>query len=1077
MDVALTAKVIKSLCGQLAYEKGEALWRSGKVSVTHYDPIGMKYEASVIADRKSRYDVTASFDTGGNISAECACPRLSSYDKYCKHIAASLLAVHRLQQEFAGNRQEDAKLTRGMLRLFGERTIRTSPSRVVPEARSLLEVEVICRLLPYGYRKHMFGVELKIGPKRLYIVQQIRDFLERVDRGEAYALTKQFTYDPVLHYFQKENDDLLRQCIRLYRNEQMYRESARTFSTAAAPVGGERILLIPPYGWDSLLPLLLQAPSVRLELGEAFYDKLEAAEGPLPLRFAFDTAGSRSYRLEVDGLERMVVLDAYGAVLAGGKLLKVPHEEAKRLAELKLMLEGAEGRQVTISRDEMEPFMEKVVPGLMKLGSVHLSEAVSERMSKYPLKARLYLDRVRDRLLAGLEFQYGDVIINPLAGGGRDRKSTERILVRDGEQERRILELMEQSAFVRTEEGYFLDEEDGEYEFLYRIVPELEKLVTIYATSSVKPRLAAGPIAPKITVEVDERTDWLDFRFDIAGIPEAEIRKVLQSLSEKRKYHRMPGGAFVPLESEAFQEIVRFINEIGIRINDLPGTQFRLPAAQAARLLDSPSHGHAVRLGKSLRRLLEHIRNPDDLEFPVPASLSPVLRDYQKYGFGWLKTLAHYHFGGILADDMGLGKTVQSIAFLVSSLADIREMQLPALIVCPASLMYNWQQEIARFAPELKAEIVDGSRSERSQTLKRLTEADVLITSYPLLRRDVLLYAQYAFHTLILDEAQAFKNHATQTAQAVKTLQARHRFALTGTPIENRLDELWSIFHVVFPELFPGRQAFGELTREAVARRARPFLLRRLKSDVLKELPEKIETLHPSELLPEQKKLYAAYLAELRQETLKHLNADSFNKNRIKILAGLTRLRQLCCHPALFVEDYAGGSAKFEQLLEIIEECRGAGKRMLVFSQFTEMLGLISRELSDQGIPYFYLDGHTPAADRVAQCTRFNEGERDVFLVSLKAGGTGLNLTGADTVILYDLWWNPAVEQQAADRAYRIGQKKVVQVIRLLAQGTIEDKIYELQHKKKHLIDEVLQPGETATSALSEQDIRDILMI
>lgn len=255
-------------------------------------------------------------------------------------------------------------------------------------------------------------------------------------------------------------------------------------------------------------------------------------------------------------------------------------------------------------------------------------------------------------------------------------------------------------------------------------------------------------------------------------------------------------------------------------------------------------------------------------------------------------------------------------------------------------------------------------------------------------------------------------------------------------------------------------------------------MLRRLKSDVLKELPEKIESLQACELFPEQKKLYVAYLARLKKEALKHLTQDSFgNNNRIKILAGLTRLRQLCCHPALFVDGYEGSSAKFEQLFEIIEECRSSGKRMLVFSQFTEMLGLIGRELGYQGIPYFYLDGQTPVSQRVDLCNQFNEGERDIFLISLKAGGTGLNLTGADTVILYDLWWNPAVEQQAADRAHRIGQKKVVQVIRLVTQGTVEDKMYELQQKKRNLIDEVIQPGQEGLSTLTEQDIREILMI
>jgi SNF2 family DNA or RNA helicase len=308
-------------------------------------------------------------------------------------------------------------------------------------------------------------------------------------------------------------------------------------------------------------------------------------------------------------------------------------------------------------------------------------------------------------------------------------------------------------------------------------------------------------------------------------------------------------------------------------------------------------------------------------------------------------------------------------------------------------------------------------------------------------------------------------------------LQGNCRFALTGTPVENSLDDLWSIFNVVFPGLLPERKTFKDLPRETIARMVKPFILRRLKSEVLMELPEKMESIHISDLLPEQKKIYAAYLSKLKYETLKHLSKDTFHKNQIKILAGLTRLRQLCCHPSLFVEGYKGSSSKFEHLMKIVEECRNTGRRMLIFSQFTRMLGIMGREFGLRGIPYFYLDGSTPSPDRVELCRRFNQGENQVFLISLKAGGTGLNLTGADTVILYDLWWNPAVEQQATDRAYRMGQKHNVQVIKMVAKGTIEEKMNELQERKKNLIEEIVQPGQEERSMLTEQEIKEILMI
>jgi superfamily II DNA or RNA helicase len=1073
MSFQMTKRVIKLLCGPFSYERGETYYRSRKVTITSYDPDHSIYEATVKGNID--YQVAVEIDHNGDVSATCTCTELYSYsNKYCKHIAAVLLNIHDIQNSVIS--AGDIGLTNGMLGLFAKKSSRLSRTGALFDSRTVLDVEFTCSPFPFGYRKYMFAIEVKIGPKRLYIVQKLREFLDRVDRREAYVFSKNFTYDPEQHSFDEKNDAVIQLLIQIYHNEKMYRESSSIYSAHANHLSGDRMLLIPPSSWETLLPMLKKAPLVQLEQDNAKVNGIHIFDNAIPLRFDFDQSQEDGYQLNVQGLDKIIVMEPYGLVLTEGKLIRLQADLCNRLSELKQMFETSRKQKVQIPPEQMEPFMEKVIPGLMKLGSVHIAQAVSERIVQTPLKAKLYLDRVRDRLLAGLEFQYGDIILNPLEGMNHKRGEG-RLLMRDGEKEGRILELMEQASFAKTESGYVMGDEDAEYDFLYHIVPQLEKLLQVYATSAVKARLHTGHAPPKVTVEMDERTDWLEIKFNIEGIPDSDIRLLLQSLEEKRRYYKLPNGALLPLEGTDFEEINRLMNGIGLSIGDRMGTEFRLPVVRGLHLMDAGQQGHAVKLGKSFRELLDNMRNPDNLDFPVPDVLDPVLRDYQKYGFQWLKTLAHYRFGGILADDMGLGKTLQSIAFIVSVLPEIRGQQLPVIIVCPASLSYNWFNELKKFAPDIQAVIADGGKTERSAILKDVSGADVVITSYPLLRRDIELYARQSFHTLFLDEAQAFKNHATQTAQAVKEIHARYRFALTGTPVENAIEELWSIFDAVFPELFQGRRAFNELTRENVAKRVRPFILRRLKTDVLKELPEKIESLQATELLPDQKKLYMAYLAKLQKETLKDLNGEGFNKNRIKILAGLTRLRQLCCHPALFVEEYKGSSAKFEQLMEIVEECRSAGKRMLVFSQFTGMLSLIGRELAYQGVPYFYLDGKTPASERVELCGNFNEGERDLFLISLKAGGTGLNLTGADTVILYDLWWNPAVEQQAADRAHRMGQKNVVQVIRLVTQGTVEDKMYELQQRKKNLIDEVIQPGQEALSTLTEQEIREILMI
>ncbi|SDC43554.1 Superfamily II DNA or RNA helicase, SNF2 family [Paenibacillus sp. UNCCL117] len=1112
MSFQLTERIIKLLCDPAAFRKGKTHLRSGRVSLRARDPEDPVCEA-VVRDNE-HHQVSVEIDAHGNVYAGCSCPEFSKQEQYCEHIASVLLYKMRQDEDDhsqarlrspasslspaetvrtkpdapgagnSGRPEEEGMLAQTVLGLFAGRPLRRSMLRTVADGRTKLETEFILSSFHAGKGKYMFGLELRLGAKKPYVVSRIRELLERIGAQESCAFSKHFAYDPDRHTFRAEDDAVLQELIRVLRNEQLYRETVSLYPSFDAGKSGERMLLIPPASWAALLPLLVKAPGGRFMAASGSLSGIQLADEPLPLVFEFDARREKprgSYQLTVQGLDELTVMEAYGMVCAGGKLLKVSADACKQLADLKSALLASHGHTIPIPAGQMETFMDKVVPGLMKLGTVRIAQEISDRVLQTALLAKLYLDRVKDRLLAGLEFHYGDIVINPLESG-ENARGADRILMRDGERERRILELMESASFAKTESGYVLDDEEAEYEFLYHVLPQLEKLVRVYATSAVKIRVLPAPVTPRIRVDIDERTDWLECSFDMAGIPEAAVREVLASLEEKRRYYRLPNGALLPLETEAFQEIVRFINAMGPYKGDLNSASFRLPVSRGLHLLDSSDPLGTVSLGKSLRQLLDHIRNPDQLDFPVPESLSGVLRGYQTYGYQWMKTLAFYRFGGILADDMGLGKTLQSISFLVSVLPEIRGQSMPAIVVSPASLVYNWYSELKKFAPEIRTLIADGSPNERSAALEGgisgpLGQADVILTSYPLLRRDAELYAKHTFHTLLLDEAQAFKNHATQTAQAVKALQAKHRFALTGTPIENGLDELWSIMDAVFPQLFSDKRAFEELPRETIARRIRPFLLRRLKTDVLKELPEKIETVQTTGLLPEQKKLYTAYLAKLQKEALKHLSEDGFRNNRIRILAGLTRLRQLCCHPALFVEGYDGGSAKFEQLLEIVEECRSAGKRMLIFSQFTEMLGLIRRELGYRGVPLFYLDGATPASERVELCERFNDGERDVFLISLKAGGTGLNLTGADTVVLYDLWWNPAVEQQAADRAHRMGQKQVVQVIRLITQGTVEEKMFKLQQSKKHLTDEVIQPGHESLSTLSEQELREILML
>lgn len=1109
----ITSKQIMELCGTTSYNRGQSYYETDQVHKLEYNASTLQYEAIVSGSKQ--YKVSVSIDPYGEVEAACQCPAFESYYSYCKHIAAVLLEIADLERklmstptpsderiELAHTPSSNAKAQQTQLylqqRAALEELRKTEQFLSIFEnapattkkwlnlspgtgKQDLLQVEFICHAVTAYNRPSIFTIEMKVGPKKPYVVQKIKAFLKHVIEKKPLEFTKVFTYDPAVHVFRKEDEEVVQALIEIYRNESTYRESWGSPSTYTS-FNNDRELMIAPMEWEKLLPKLLDV-QVQIHQNQDVYDQLTLSDEKLPLTFEFNEAPEQRYQLDIHGFDELMLLENYGYAMMDGRLYKLSEAEEKQIIDMKRMLQHAP--QLTISRELMEPFMKRVLPSLRNIGTVEIAQQINERIMQHPLKAKLYLDRnEQESLLVRVEFVYGDIVIQPNRRDNSSVPEAEVILIRDTEKESHITALIESISSIPGSRGYLFEHEEDIYDFLYHVLIELEKLCEVYATSAVREVMhTPSRSGPKATVDVNAAKTWLQIGFNMEGLDTKEIQSLVRSIMEKKKYYRMPSGAFVSLEQDEFQQFGQLLEQLGVKKSDVKGPQVAVPVLRGLRLEDQEGRFKSIKFGKAFRQLMEHLKHPDSLEFDVPEELSPILRDYQKYGFQWMKTLAHYQFGGILADDMGLGKTLQSITFILSEQQKALAERKPTLIVCPASLVYNWERECRKFAPNLQVSVAAGDKKERAEKIEALRNTDVsgvvdvLITSYPLLRRDIELYEQHIFGALFLDEAQAIKNHASQTAQMVKQLQAERRFALTGTPIENSLEELWSIFDAVFPDLFTSKKVFNDLPHEQVAKMVRPFILRRMKRDVLTELPDKIETNQTSELAPEQKKLYAAYLEKIRTEAKQDMDDQGFNRSKMKILAGLTRLRQLCCHPALFIDDYNGPSSKMEQLFEIIEECLSGGKRMLIFSQFTGMLDIIRSMLSKMDLPCFYLGGNTPSQDRLDMCTRFNEGENDIFLISLKAGGTGLNLTGADTVILYDLWWNPAVEQQAADRAHRMGQKNVVQVIRLITQGTVEEKMYELQQKKKDLIDQVIQTGEGAVSSLSEAEIRELLMI
>jgi SNF2 family DNA or RNA helicase len=472
--------------------------------------------------------------------------------------------------------------------------------------------------------------------------------------------------------------------------------------------------------------------------------------------------------------------------------------------------------------------------------------------------------------------------------------------------------------------------------------------------------------------------------------------------------------------------------------------------------------------------------------------LEAVLRPYQKQGVAWLHFLRENGFGGILADEMGLGKTLQTLAFF-NSLRDAQSggahsaLRAPHLIICPTSLVFNWLAEARKFTPELKVLALHGP--ERHAAFARINESALIVTSYALVRRDAERYREFEFDTVVLDEAQHIKNRQTQNAQAVKAVRSRHRLVLTGTPLENSVLDLWSIFDFLMPGYLGSAQDFREryelpiakakdsAAQQRLARRLRPFLLRRLKKDVAAELPARLEQVSYAELTTEQRNIYQQVIEASRKEVLEAVGAQGLAKSRMVVLTALLRLRQVCCDLRLLnLEnvDPATASGKLEIFGELLEECLDGGHRVLVFSQFVQMLTLLKERLTAEGIEYCYLDGST--VNRGAVVERFQKDNAiPVFLISLKAGGVGLNLTGADTVIHFDPWWNPAVEDQATDRAHRIGQTRVVTSYKLITRETVEEKILLLQNRKRELIQATISGEEEFAAALSWDEIQELL--
>lgn len=1045
----------KALAQQVKLDSVQSFWK-GEVTIQAHVP-----------EEEQSYAVRFSLQDGEYQSFRCSCGE--QFRGLCRHGAAASFAYYTMIHRKSPMQVSTSPALQKVLKDYQELGI-TNMMQSQHEGKVMLMPIFSCQ-------NGKAQVRFKIGNgKKSYIIKDLVEFYFHMKWNEnvAYGKSLNFVHSewafekanlPVLRfvmgaveneleYFRQYNPyrpDTLKKCKELVLTKELIDRFFELYQ-------GQRIAAVNDMGYEQQIDVVKENPKLHIQLSE------EADGYHLVLQEAVKV---------LEGKQRLYLIFPDRICCS---------DEAYARDMVPFLREAGNGKSTSyaVNRRDMPGVCGQLLPCISKWVKVDKGELNLEQYMPKPVEAVFAFDVNEEGAVTCEEkLIYDDFSFNPVKGS-----SVPVNVYRDYPGEYRIRSVVEKYfKYYDLDNGVLmLYEEEEIFRLIDRGMEEFMQLGEVYVSEAFKSVKVVS--APKIAMGVSLEGDMLELTIDSGGLSEEELVELLKNYRLKKKFYRLKNGEFIKIEETSLAVFSEAAEGLKLSAAELMQEKITVPAYRAMYLEHVLSDGGIdFKRSKDFRSLIRACKNTGDSDFEVPESLMGILRGYQKTGYRWLRTLSQYGFGGILADEMGLGKTIQIIALLLSVK---EELLKPALIICPASLVYNWENELHRFAPELSVLTISGSAEERELILKNADKAQVWITSYDLLKRDLEQYQKIEFSYQIIDEAQVIKNHSTQSAKAVKALRAEHRFALTGTPIENRLSELWSIFDYLMPGyLYPYAYFREELEipivkdeDEQAARRLRrlmkPFVLRRLKQDVLKELPEKLETVVYSRMETGQKQLYAAYASKVRAE-LSQKTPEEYREGKMQILAALMRLRQLCCHPALCYDNYEGGSAKLNTCMELMEEGLEAGHRFLLFSQFTTMLERIKLELEKKGVPYFMLTGSTPKQDRVLMAERFNEGEGGVFLISLKAGGTGLNLTGADMVIHYDPWWNLAAQNQATDRAHRIGQKNKVTVWKLVAKGTIEENIIRLQESKHKLAEQILGGGEGGLASLTQEEILALL--
>lgn len=1072
--------------------RGKKYFEQNRVKVADFNFISENnYVAKAYVEGTYIYE-TEIRKTNGVLSYKCECPTYTKKDVICKHVVAMIFDMYinestyinyvknsesaDIDDDVIENKSYKDKINEqrennGLMAYYENLELSRNIDKESINIETLL-------YLTNDIEKEL-EVSFKIGKDRMYILRDLFRFSEDMQKGAVNKYGKELEFKHSVESFTKESQALAKLIVSKALE---YNEFSKLGTYHFAVNKRYKTNFKLKYSLLDEIFELLKNKKISID----GYD-YEKAYGMVTLE-----EGDPSFDIEIldmkeNGLcvisnsEKYYVFDGqeYSYILYKDKLHRCSSEfKTKVLPLIEKLSKDPEGK-ITISSGSATSFCEYVIPALKDSTTLTIEEGLLEKYKAEKLGTKIFLDiDTKGNIVAEVKFCYGDTEFNPF---DKDLNVTcNRNII----EEARAKELFKMYNFVINFKKHiiYLSKEEDIYSFLTEGIDKFMEKFEVLITDKLKNKQIITQKTFNMGVRIEN--NFLDIDFNELGLDESELKDIFKRYKLRKKYYRLKDGSFINIDTDGIGTLVNLAKTLNITEKDIVSGNVEIPRYRALyidNLAKNNTSNITINLDNDFREIVKSIKDIDEVKFEEPEELKGVLRSYQKTGFSWLKTLEKYGFGGILADDMGLGKTVQIIALLLD---EKKRTGKTSIVVCPSSLYINWEKEINRFSNNIKTLIISGNAEQRENLIKSITDYDVVITSYDLLKRDIEQYKDINFKYVIADEAQYIKNNNTKNAKALKEIKSEVRFALTGTPIENSLAELWSIFDFIMPGYLYTYKKFKDefetviikendnATMEKLQRLVAPFVLRRIKKEVLKELPDKTEQIMYSKMDEEQQKLYNSYLALAKVKMKQEIESYGFEKSKFKILSLITRLRQICCHPQLFLEDYNGESAKLNQCLEIIEGAIAAKHKILLFSGFTSMFDILTKELEKRGIEYSMLTGQTKVDTRIEMVDEFNKDDNiKVFLISLKAGGTGLNLTGADMVIHFDPWWNLSAQNQATDRAYRIGQRNNVQVFKLISENSIEEKIQKLQERKQDLTDSVIKSGETFISQMSKDEL------